>query len=94
MHCSKTGKAVAKVVKDDEKVQEQGRDDLAKLPVYPAGKQLARKHGLKMMMNTHVWDRLSAVTNQGSSKLSIKDKGVQVGRSESQTRQLLRQICS
>jgi hypothetical protein len=91
MHCSKTGKVVAKVMKDE--VREQGRDDLARLPVYPAGKRLARKHGLKAMMNTDIWDRLSAVTNQGSSKLSIKDKGVQVGRRESMTRQLLQKVC-
>jgi predicted nucleic acid-binding Zn-ribbon protein len=91
MHCSKTGKVVAKIVKDE--VQEQGRDDLAQLPVYPAGKRLARKHGLKAMMNTDIWDRLSTMTNQGSSKLSIKDKGVRVGRKESVTRQLLQQVC-
>lgn len=67
----------------DSTILPEGRDDLAKLPMDWAGKRLARKHGLKDMTNTRIWDRMTAnILNKGSSKLSIKDKGT-VTRAES-----------
>lgn len=71
----------------------EGQDDLNKLAVYPAGKALYRKHGLKSMTNTRVWDRLSSVTNGGSSKLKIKDVGVNMRPKESLNRQVIDEIC-
>jgi hypothetical protein len=72
----------------------EGQDDLNKLPVYPAGKALYKKHGLKAMTNTRAWDRLSSVTNGGSSKLKIKDVGVNMRPKESLNRQVIDKICS
>jgi hypothetical protein len=56
-----------------EPLQESAID---RLPLQPGGKALYNKRGLKSMMNTHAWDRVTASVNGGDQNLSIKDKHV------------------
>jgi hypothetical protein len=54
-------------------------DDISKLPISPASKQLARKKGLKAMTNTRTYDRMtSQVLNQPMRGFKDKDASVQI----------------